>query len=168
MALARGAFSASTLQQVARGRRKSAEFFVKMALRSRCARRQADFGERAAPHAPNNALIQAQFAVYAAAVGRRDEALAAMTAADTLEPGRPLRRLQRSRVLELLDDMAAAIAVMKSLCAAAPEAREYRRRLASGRAVPRGEVPQEVTAERAAGPDPWPGLPDGGEPLQAD
>ena len=65
MALARGAFSASTLQQVARGRRKSAEFFVNMALRSRCARRQADFGERAARHAPNNALIQAQFAVYA-------------------------------------------------------------------------------------------------------
>jgi hypothetical protein len=130
MALARGSFSAPKLQKVARQRRKeSAEFFVNLALRSRGARRQADFGEQAARRAPKNALIQAQFAVYAAAAGRRDEAVAAMAAADALEPGRPLMRLQRSRVHELLDEMDAAIAVMKSLCAAVPGDRDYRRRL---------------------------------------
>jgi hypothetical protein len=129
-ALARGSFNASKLQQVARRRRKeSAEFFVNLALRSRSARRKADFGEWATRLAPKNALIQAQFAVYAAAVGRRDDALAAMAAADALEPGRPLMRLQRSRVHELLDDTETAIAVMKSLCAAVPESREYRSRL---------------------------------------
>jgi hypothetical protein len=129
-ALAAGTFDAAQLQHEARRRRKeAAQYYVNLAQRARSPRLKADLGARAIALAPDSAETRAHYAVLAAGAGRWEEALAAMDVAEAREPHRHFIKLQRSRVHELLGDIAAAAKVMELLAAQAPEVREYRARL---------------------------------------
>lgn len=129
-ALAGDALDAMALQREARRRRReAAQFYINLALRARSPRIKAELGARAVQLAPGNAETRAHYAVFAAAAGRRHEALAAMDMAEVLEPGRPHMKVQRSLVYELLGDLSAAVDVMEALMARGPTLRSHGARL---------------------------------------